>query len=123
MSNNKMSANNNKVAIVTGSATGLGYEIAVNPARNGFRTYATMRNLQKAKEINEITKNENLPLSVIQLDVTDNVSITKTEQRSAVAQLSILALSQGASVCHSSQRVFDAKQELAQDDICVTKDI
>jgi NAD(P)-dependent dehydrogenase (short-subunit alcohol dehydrogenase family) len=34
MGNNKMSANN-KVAIVTGSATGLGYEIAVHLARNG----------------------------------------------------------------------------------------
>jgi NAD(P)-dependent dehydrogenase (short-subunit alcohol dehydrogenase family) len=43
--NNKMSANKNKVAIVTGSATGLGYEMAVHLARNGFRTYATMRNL------------------------------------------------------------------------------
>jgi NAD(P)-dependent dehydrogenase (short-subunit alcohol dehydrogenase family) len=76
MGNNKMSTNN-KVAIVTGSATGLSYEIAVHLARNGFRTYATMRNLQKAKEINEIANIESLPLSVIQLDVTDNVSITK----------------------------------------------
>lgn len=50
-----MSANNN-VAIVTGSATGLGYEIAVHLARNGFRTYATMRNLQKAKEIKDIAR-------------------------------------------------------------------
>jgi NAD(P)-dependent dehydrogenase (short-subunit alcohol dehydrogenase family) len=56
MGNNKMSAN--KVAIVTGSATGIGYEIAVHLARNGFRTYATMRNLQKAKEIKEIAQTE-----------------------------------------------------------------
>jgi NAD(P)-dependent dehydrogenase (short-subunit alcohol dehydrogenase family) len=77
-SNNKMSANNkDRVAIVTGSSTGLGYEIAVNLASNGFRVYATMRNLQKANEINEIAKTESLPLSVIQLDVTDNVSVTK----------------------------------------------
>jgi NAD(P)-dependent dehydrogenase (short-subunit alcohol dehydrogenase family) len=38
-----MSANN-KVAIVTGSTTGLGYEIAVHLARNRFSTYAAMRN-------------------------------------------------------------------------------
>ena len=72
MSNNKISTS--KVAIVTGSATGIGYEIAAHLARNGFRTYATMRNLQKSNEINEIAKAESLPLSVIQLDVTDNVS-------------------------------------------------
>ena len=76
-SNNKMSANKDKVAIVTGSSTGIGYEIAVHLARNGFHTYATMRNLQKANEINEIAKTESLPLSVIQFDVTDNVSVTK----------------------------------------------
>lgn len=67
----------NKVAIVTGSATGIGYETALHLAKNGFRTYATMRNLQKATGITEMAKNENLPLSLIQLDVTDDISITK----------------------------------------------
>ena len=73
--NNNMSIN--KVAIVTGSATGIGHEIATHLARNGFRTYASMRNLQKANGITEMAKNENLPLTPIQLDVTDNISITK----------------------------------------------
>jgi NAD(P)-dependent dehydrogenase (short-subunit alcohol dehydrogenase family) len=66
-----------KVAIVTGSAAGIGYEIAIHLAKNGFRTYASMRNLQKANGITEMAKNENLPLSLIQLDVTDDISITK----------------------------------------------
>ena len=74
MKNNDMSAN--KVAIVTGSASGIGYEISIHLARNGFRTYASMRNLQKANGITEMAKNENLPLTLIQLDVTDNISIT-----------------------------------------------
>jgi NAD(P)-dependent dehydrogenase (short-subunit alcohol dehydrogenase family) len=73
--NNNMSIN--KVAIVTGSASGIGHEIATHLARNGFRTYASMRNLQKANGITEMAKNENLPLTPIQLDVTDNISITK----------------------------------------------
>ena len=34
-----------KVAVVTGSSTGIGYETALTLARNGFYTYATMRNL------------------------------------------------------------------------------
>jgi NAD(P)-dependent dehydrogenase (short-subunit alcohol dehydrogenase family) len=75
MENKNTSAN--KVAIVTGSATGIGYETALHLAKNGFSTYATMRNLQKAKEIKETADAESLPLDVIQLDVTDNVSITQ----------------------------------------------
>ena len=75
MKNKNTSAN--KVAIVTGSATGIGYETAVHLAKNGFHTYATMRNLQKANGIIEMAKTENLPLSLIQLDVTDDISITK----------------------------------------------
>jgi len=75
MKNKDTSAN--KVAIVTGSATGIGYETAVHLAKNGFHTYATMRNLQKANGITEMAKTENLPLSLIQLDVTDDISVTK----------------------------------------------
>jgi hypothetical protein len=32
-----------KVAIVTGSSTGIGYETSLALARNGFYTYATMQ--------------------------------------------------------------------------------
>ena len=66
---------NKKVALVTGSSSGIGYETALMLARNGFDTYATMRNANKSKEIEEITKKENLPLRVLKLDVTDDRSV------------------------------------------------
>lgn len=75
MENKNTSAN--KVAIVTGSATGIGYETAFHLVRNGFHTYASMRNLQKGNEIKEKAKSESLPLSLIQLDVTDSVSLPR----------------------------------------------
>jgi NAD(P)-dependent dehydrogenase (short-subunit alcohol dehydrogenase family) len=77
MENKNTPENKDKVAIVTGSATGIGYETAIHLAKNGFRTYASMRNLPKADEITKIAKSENLPLRVIQLDVTDDISINK----------------------------------------------
>jgi NAD(P)-dependent dehydrogenase (short-subunit alcohol dehydrogenase family) len=45
------SSSNNKVAVVTGSSTGIGYETSLILARNGFLTYATMRNLNKSENI------------------------------------------------------------------------
>jgi NAD(P)-dependent dehydrogenase (short-subunit alcohol dehydrogenase family) len=77
MEKKNTSANKDKVAIVTGSATGIGYETVIHLARKGFHTYASMRNLPKADEITKIAKSENLPLRVIQLDVTDDISIKK----------------------------------------------
>ena len=65
-----------KVALVTGSSSGIGYETALLLARNGFDTFATMRNMNKSKEITEVSNRENLPLRVVQLDVNDDKSVT-----------------------------------------------
>jgi NAD(P)-dependent dehydrogenase (short-subunit alcohol dehydrogenase family) len=66
-----------KVAIVTGSSSGMGFETSLILARNGFYTYATMRKLEGegAEQLTDITKNENLPLQVIRLDVNDDKSV------------------------------------------------
>src|ERR1044071_2711227 len=69
------SSTNQKVAIVTGSSTGIGYETSLTLARDGFITYATMRNLNKAENIKSIATKENLPIRIKQLDVTDDVSV------------------------------------------------
>src|SRR5919206_3195685 len=69
------SSTNQEVAIVTGSSTGIGYETSLALARNGFLTYATMRNLNKAENIISIATKESLPLHVTQLDVTDDASV------------------------------------------------
>ena len=36
-----------KVALVTGSSSGIGFETSLALARNGFYTFATMRNISK----------------------------------------------------------------------------
>jgi len=64
-----------KVAVVTGSSSGIGFETSLLLARNGFYTYATMRNLNKSQKINDVVEKENLPLKVLQLDVTDDKSV------------------------------------------------
>jgi len=72
---------NQKVAVVTGSSSGIGHEIALILARNGFLTYATMRDLQKNSKLKSIKDEENLPLEFIQLDVTDENSVRTAVQK------------------------------------------
>jgi NAD(P)-dependent dehydrogenase (short-subunit alcohol dehydrogenase family) len=66
---------NKKVAVVTGSSTGIGLEISVLLARKGFYTYATMRNLDKSKAITNLKQKEKLSLEILQLDVTADESV------------------------------------------------
>ncbi len=64
-----------QVALITGCSSGIGYETSILLARNGFRTYATMRNTDKGDKLKEIAEKENLDLKIIKLDVTDDYSI------------------------------------------------
>ncbi|HZD81286.1 MAG TPA: SDR family oxidoreductase [Nitrososphaeraceae archaeon] len=74
-STNTKSMKEEKVAVVTGTSTGIGYETSLALARDDFLTYATMRNLNKADNIKSVATKESLPLHVKQLDVTDDASV------------------------------------------------
>jgi NAD(P)-dependent dehydrogenase (short-subunit alcohol dehydrogenase family) len=65
-----------KVAVVTGSSSGIGFETSLTLARNGFYTYATMRNPEKSNLITKTATSENLPLQALSLDVNIEKSVT-----------------------------------------------
>jgi NAD(P)-dependent dehydrogenase (short-subunit alcohol dehydrogenase family) len=73
-------ADRQKVAIVTGSSSGIGFETSLALARNGFMTYATMRNLDKSENIKSLAEKEKLPLKIVQLDVTYDGSVKNAMQ-------------------------------------------
>jgi len=64
-----------KIALVTGSSSGIGLETALSLARDGYVTFASMRNLGKAGELEHAAKKENLTIEIIELDVDKEESI------------------------------------------------
>ena len=64
-----------KVAVVTGTSSGIGFESALALAREGYYTYATMRDTTKSDKIKELGKKNNLKISVLELDVDDESSV------------------------------------------------
>ena len=69
------------IAVVTGSSTGIGFETSLLLARNGFHTYATMRDTHKSDNIEKIANNENLPLKVLSMDVDNDDSVRNAIQK------------------------------------------
>ena len=63
------------VAVVTGSSSGIGFETSLALAREGYFTFATMRDIKKADAVKKIAEEENLPLKVIELDVDNEDSV------------------------------------------------
>ncbi len=68
------------VAVVTGSSGGIGLATALALARNGYLTYATMRNIAKRDSIQSVAEKQHLPVRTVQLDVTDENSVKNAIQ-------------------------------------------
>jgi NAD(P)-dependent dehydrogenase (short-subunit alcohol dehydrogenase family) len=64
-----------KIALVTGSSSGIGLETSLTLARDGYHTFASMRNTSKSGKIQERIKKDNLPIDIIELDVDNEESI------------------------------------------------
>jgi NAD(P)-dependent dehydrogenase (short-subunit alcohol dehydrogenase family) len=74
------------VAVVTGSSSGIGLATSLALARNGYLTYATMRNLDKRDTIQSVADKQHLPIRVVQLDVTDEENSIKKAIQSILSE-------------------------------------
>lgn len=64
-----------RTVLVTGCSSGIGLATCHVLSRNNFMTYGTVRNLSKARKIQDLINRENLSLKILRLDVNDNQSI------------------------------------------------
>ena len=70
-----------KIAVVTGTSSGIGFETSLALAREGYYTYATMRDTTKSDKIKELAEKENLKIDVLKLDVDDETSVKTAIQK------------------------------------------
>ena len=101
-----------KVAIVTGSSSGIGYATSLLLARKGFYTYASARNIDKSASLGSIANTERLPLKLIQLDVTDDSSIKAALEKIVLEKGRIDVL-----VNNAGYGLFGAFEDLTLDEI------
>jgi NAD(P)-dependent dehydrogenase (short-subunit alcohol dehydrogenase family) len=101
-----------KVAIVTGSSSGVGYATSLLLARNGFYTYASVRNINKSATLESIANSERLPLKLIQLDVTDDSSVKDALRKVVLEKGRIDVL-----VNNAGYGLFGAFEDLSLDEI------
>lgn len=71
----------NKTVLITGCSTGFGRTSAEAIARKGYRVFATMRdstgrNRSHREALESLAKQDNLPLRVLEMDVTNEESVT-----------------------------------------------
>ena len=101
-----------KVAVVTGSSSGIGLETALLLAENGFKTYATMRNVNKASDILEKAQKKNLPIEVLELDVNSDKSVRQTVEKIVKAEGRIDLL-----VNNAGYALIGAVEDLSTDEV------
>jgi NAD(P)-dependent dehydrogenase (short-subunit alcohol dehydrogenase family) len=70
------------VVVITGASTGFGRLMAETLSRDGYRVFATMRNIDArnadaARELHDLAARERLSLQALELDVTDEASIAR----------------------------------------------
>src|SRR5260370_23279879 len=80
--------NSKQVVFITGSSTGFGRLFAETLARKGHTVFATMRdpgghNAKNASEIRTLAEKDSLPIYVLGLDVTDDVSVERAVDATA----------------------------------------
>lgn len=66
---------NRPVVLITGCSSGFGFETALLMAREGWRVFATMRDLKKAGPLKSAASG--LPLDILQLDVDSDASVKR----------------------------------------------
>jgi len=107
----------NKVVLITGTSSGLGLEAAVLFAKNDYKVYATMRNLEKRDTLEEKIAQANTSVEILQLDVTDGGSIEEcvSEIINKEGRIDILVNNAGAGFAKTTEHATEEEMKWVTD--------
>jgi NAD(P)-dependent dehydrogenase (short-subunit alcohol dehydrogenase family) len=108
-----MDSKKTKRVLITGCSSGFGFYTAVQAAKAGFDTIATMRNLKKAPALENALKSAGVTATIDKLDVTDPEDIAAVAEK--YGPIDILVNNAGILISGSfmdlsdeeSRRIFD----------------
>ncbi|MFA8301330.1 MAG: SDR family oxidoreductase [Hyphomicrobiales bacterium] len=106
-----------KIAVITGTSTGLGLEASVLFAKNNFKVYATMRNLEKSQALKQRIEDENLDIDILQLDVTSTLSVNSAieEVIKRSGKIDLLINNAGAGFAKTTEQITEDEMEWITD--------
>ncbi len=101
----------NKIALVTGTSSGLGLNLSVLLAKQGFKTFATMRNLEKKSKILDIAVKSGVELETKQLDVQNTSSIEQCVEEiiSQEGHIDVLVNNAGAGFVRTTEQATESE--------------
>ncbi|MCK9368858.1 SDR family oxidoreductase [Candidatus Dojkabacteria bacterium] len=99
-----------KTILITGANSGFGYLTALKFARNGYKVYATTRDMSKegVTSLLDIAKKETLDIEWLVLDVTKNETITQAKEK--INHLDVL-------VNNAGYGMFGLIEDMSEEDI------
>jgi NAD(P)-dependent dehydrogenase (short-subunit alcohol dehydrogenase family) len=99
--------NTPRVALVTGTSTGIGLSTAIHLARGGFQVIATMRDLAKAEALKQRAAIEEVAIAIRRLDVQDDKSIRACvdEVLKEFGRIDVLVNNAGAGLLGSTEQI------------------
>ncbi len=98
--------------LVTGATDGLGRATAILLAERGYRVFAGGRNAERRAALEELARGKNLPLEVLELDVTSDASV-----EAAVAEIERRAGPVGVLVNNAGIGIGAAMEEISIADL------
>lgn len=100
-----------KCVLITGANKGIGYETARKLGAKGYRVWLGVRELQRGAVAAEKLNAEGIDTNVVQLDVTDEISVRTAAERIAESEGKLDVLINNAGIS-GSQRMTPEEQPL-----------